>query len=1124
MRQGLIPLKVPSNSNANVVSLQRKATNNELIDLVPPIVNEVLASTGQPLDPVDRAQIELRFGHDFSQVRIHTDPLAIESAEAVSAKAYTVGRDVVFGRGQYTPETNDGKRLLAHELAHVVQQSRGGHLPSHDRNSVLEQSADSAAASMTQKNGPVRVSGASSPGLARKPIDVDDSPLLLTSDIDVSKLTPQQRREFIVSIDNRLRNLDLLVQKPPQAGSEFKFQGAQPLTYEAEHARLIDWRKKLVEGSGIIVAHGIPRTSETSPLAVQASVQPSGGITSESGKGRPKPQAHATPPGFGQKPEERSLRDRFGDGAFSVEDARRFAAAPTQDTQGDVPSNSHTTPPGLGLKPAPPRTMDDVIAASIVRPGGALPQSKLAGLMPPLSGEAAKSFFTPRRPGEVTLPGGQTVQIPPKPLGEITEDITSGEVTLAKANVQGVRATLVHNLKLDFDNLDYGATHGRWAAETFLDMWFRVVADKAGRTAPPSLTIWTGVDSVVKQGADAIARGDLEAAVRFLILGQQEIKKARSEWYRYKEQNLGGAENIATGLEVTAEVSFQTLAFLATYASGGVAGPAAEAALARASLARSIAVGAPLIAEAAVTTAQVASGDKVKWGEKTASIIVSVFMQQYGGAGAKGIVNRLMSSGNPAIKKLGQEFIRDQVENFIFHESSVALDTVAQSVVKSGQGQDITWNQLSEQLFDRLTAPEGLLVASLTTAATSGVRAHLRGTSTTGAEHVGETTPNTKPTSSSNVVPSSVQANSSKGNAKTGLPKGLDDIAPGTLPVSHLGDRRAVATKPPSKPAMQQVPKVVEHQEPVAVGQTHWTGTERGRSALSVVSNEPVVDANNKNLGSTKSPSPNGRTATSKTGAAPIDATKSLEQTTAVDLKTASPKAGKPRTTPDLIDAKRTENVKLRESLDWRVNEALSMRSKISKEIGEISERIKELNKAKPLSPSQSKLKSDLIKENIENNNQLAMNKFELERLDRQITASQLTPYEKLTTSSMGKFAKVRATASGIDVPSGQPPKSGRLAGDHLYSLRQLAAHPDFVKLTPVQQNALAHHPRNVVSMDFNANSSKGRLSWAEWPGWKEHYSSAERNMMLGKEEIVREKMHAEIARLLAEGPLGVAQ
>jgi hypothetical protein len=89
---------------------------------VPPIVHEVLRSPGQPLEPATRAFMEPRFGHDFSNVRVHADAKAAESAWAVNAIAYTVGRDVAFGSGQYAPQTGAGRKLLAHELTHVVQQ------------------------------------------------------------------------------------------------------------------------------------------------------------------------------------------------------------------------------------------------------------------------------------------------------------------------------------------------------------------------------------------------------------------------------------------------------------------------------------------------------------------------------------------------------------------------------------------------------------------------------------------------------------------------------------------------------------------------------------------------------------------------------------------------------------------------------------------------------------------------------------------------------------------------------------------------------------------------------------------------------------------------------------------
>ena len=110
--------------------LQRKAAGQtETID-VPPSVHEVLRSPGQPLDVATRAFFEPRFGHDFSAVRIHTDAKAAESAQAVNALAYTVGQDVVFGAGQHAPEANVGRRLMAHELTHVVQQAQAIAFPS----------------------------------------------------------------------------------------------------------------------------------------------------------------------------------------------------------------------------------------------------------------------------------------------------------------------------------------------------------------------------------------------------------------------------------------------------------------------------------------------------------------------------------------------------------------------------------------------------------------------------------------------------------------------------------------------------------------------------------------------------------------------------------------------------------------------------------------------------------------------------------------------------------------------------------------------------------------------------------------------------------------------------------
>jgi hypothetical protein len=93
---------------------------------VPPVVYEVLRGPGAPLDARTRGLMESRLGTGLGHVRVHTDARASESADAVNSVAYTVGRSIVFGAGHYAPRDQAGQRLLAHELAHTVQQGRSG--------------------------------------------------------------------------------------------------------------------------------------------------------------------------------------------------------------------------------------------------------------------------------------------------------------------------------------------------------------------------------------------------------------------------------------------------------------------------------------------------------------------------------------------------------------------------------------------------------------------------------------------------------------------------------------------------------------------------------------------------------------------------------------------------------------------------------------------------------------------------------------------------------------------------------------------------------------------------------------------------------------------------------------
>jgi hypothetical protein len=112
--------------SAKPVIQRRMADAGGVVETVPPEIEDSMRSPGQPLDKAALDYMEPRFGYDFSGVRVHLDSWAEASADAIGAKAFTVGRHIVFGSGRYTPGTSEGKRLLAHELTHVVQQGNDG--------------------------------------------------------------------------------------------------------------------------------------------------------------------------------------------------------------------------------------------------------------------------------------------------------------------------------------------------------------------------------------------------------------------------------------------------------------------------------------------------------------------------------------------------------------------------------------------------------------------------------------------------------------------------------------------------------------------------------------------------------------------------------------------------------------------------------------------------------------------------------------------------------------------------------------------------------------------------------------------------------------------------------------
>jgi hypothetical protein len=163
-RQGVAALQ-RAGGNAGVAQLLGRDDDEAAADGAggaSPVHEVVGRGGGAPLDPATRTDMEARFGEDFSSVRVHTDDRAGASATAVGASAYTVGDDVVFGAGAFDPAGDAGRRTIAHELTHVVQQRRGpvegtpapGGIQVSDPGDRFEREAESVASEVLRAPAP----------------------------------------------------------------------------------------------------------------------------------------------------------------------------------------------------------------------------------------------------------------------------------------------------------------------------------------------------------------------------------------------------------------------------------------------------------------------------------------------------------------------------------------------------------------------------------------------------------------------------------------------------------------------------------------------------------------------------------------------------------------------------------------------------------------------------------------------------------------------------------------------------------------------------------------------------------------------------------------------------------
>jgi hypothetical protein len=246
-------LAAPANTSVRVTPprIQRfTAQSMGQADIAPASVDRVLAGLGKPLEPELRQDMEQRFGHDFSRVRVHTGGAAEQSARDVNANAYTVGHNMVFGVGRFVPGTHEGRQILAHELTHVIQQGGGGE-PEHTHRMVQRQ-PDTAPEKENEHEKDFGIAGPPQP-----------APAVLPGFGDV---TPDAACPPLPT------NLGRLTPAPPCPTADVDITG-EPFTFcrasdifspGSERRRLITWARSQPAGATFVV-HGYASESDGTP-------------------------------------------------------------------------------------------------------------------------------------------------------------------------------------------------------------------------------------------------------------------------------------------------------------------------------------------------------------------------------------------------------------------------------------------------------------------------------------------------------------------------------------------------------------------------------------------------------------------------------------------------------------------------------------------------------------------------------------------------------------------------------------------------------------------------------------------------------------------------------------------
>jgi hypothetical protein len=386
----------------------------------PPIVHDALRSPGRSLDAAVRGPFESRFRSDFGDVRVHTDPLAAQSAEAIGALAYTVGDDVVFASGQYHPQSADGRKLLSHELTHVAQQRNGG------PNLIRRQLAPELSISMT-------------PEYAAALSDADLAAQISTLQNHLSTLAENDPERSAVETNLQVLRAEQAKRGTPAAADSGAIDEVpRPAGLPMDGAYALYPAPENLQALGELLPEGQMMTL-------------GGGEVEDEGQGRgagaPQPSRYTSPiggavPPISASPNPMLMSEGFSEG---VENSIIVVAVPSWNVK--YPGSLDVTPPWghtavgariggkvevlRGLNPA--NTMDVVKNYSAVRSGeaaipaqitddiGLLTKSSAVTIEYPVSKEVAEAFARQLPPPGPVAAGGPGYTAVPAELGNYCE-------------------------------------------------------------------------------------------------------------------------------------------------------------------------------------------------------------------------------------------------------------------------------------------------------------------------------------------------------------------------------------------------------------------------------------------------------------------------------------------------------------------------------------------------------------------------------------------------------------------------------------------------------------------------------------------------------------------------------